>query len=173
LLLFHDHLLTLPTTNVIPPTPFKDGGSQTNTTTLTNTISTLLSSSSLQMDLEGYPSASHECFPEEHELVTHQEGLLVTGHRSAELNAALEAGFAAVERCFLELSASTTLPTSQLINLFLKSRGCTVNGTNYWNLYVNYFKEHVQMELAHIGREAPAGGGTPSRCHIITCCTGG
>ncbi|KAG1841743.1 uncharacterized protein F5891DRAFT_890057, partial [Suillus fuscotomentosus] len=82
------------------------------------------------------------------------------GRRSAELNAALEAGFAAVERCFLELSASTTLPTSQLINLFLKSRGRTVNGTNYWNLYANYFKEHVQTELARIGREAPAGGAT-------------
>ncbi|KAG1840034.1 hypothetical protein C8R48DRAFT_679693, partial [Suillus tomentosus] len=159
----HDHPLPLPTTNVIPPTPFKDGGSQTNTTTSTNTIGTLLSGSSSQMDLEGYPSASHERFPEEHEPVTHQEGLTVTGRRSAELNAALEAGFAAVERCFLELSASTTLPTSQLINLFLKSRGRTVNGTNYWNLYANYFKEHVQTELARIGREAPAGGGTPSR----------
>ncbi|KAG1863947.1 hypothetical protein C8R48DRAFT_561401, partial [Suillus tomentosus] len=77
------------------------------------------------------------------------------GRRSAELNAALEAGFAAVERCFLELSASTTLPTSQLINLFLKSRGCTVNGTNYWNLYANYFKEHVQTELARIAEKLP------------------
>lgn len=169
----HDHSLPLPTTNIIPPTPFKDGGSQTNTTTSTNTIGTLLSGSSSQMDLEGYPSASHERFPEEHEPVTHQEGLTVTGRRSAELNAALDIGFAAVERCFLELSASTTLPISQLINLFLKSRGRTVNGTNYWNLYANYFKEHVQTELARIGREAPAGGGMPSRCHIITCCAGG
>ncbi|KAG1836017.1 hypothetical protein DFJ58DRAFT_614517, partial [Suillus subalutaceus] len=88
------------------------------------------------------------------------EGLTVTGRRSAEVNAALDVGFAAVERCFLELATSTTLPTSQLINLFLKSRGRTVNGTNYWNLYANYFKEHMQIELARIGKEAQAGGAT-------------
>ncbi|KAG2739564.1 hypothetical protein P692DRAFT_20755375 [Suillus brevipes Sb2] len=55
----------------------------------------------------------------------------------------LDVGFAAVERQFLDLSASTTLPVSQLINLFLKSRKRTVNGTNYWNLYATYFKEHI------------------------------
>ncbi|KAG2120775.1 uncharacterized protein F5147DRAFT_766668 [Suillus discolor] len=37
-----------------------------------------------------------------------------------------------------------------------------MNGTNYWNLYANYFKEHMQTELVCIGREAPAGGGMPS-----------
>ncbi|KAG2744019.1 hypothetical protein P692DRAFT_20654448, partial [Suillus brevipes Sb2] len=79
--------------------------------------------------------------------------------------------FAAVERCFLELATSTTLPTSQLINLFLKSRGRTVNGTNYWNLYANYFKEHMQIELARIGKEAQAGGGTPSKYYFISCAT--
>ncbi|KAG1848051.1 hypothetical protein DFJ58DRAFT_612003, partial [Suillus subalutaceus] len=91
------------------------------------------------------------------------------GRRSAELNAALEVGFAAVERGFLDLSTSTTLPISQLINLFLKSRGRTVNGINYWNLYANYFKEHMQTELARIGREAPAGGGTPSATVRTQC----
>ncbi|KAG1843040.1 hypothetical protein F4604DRAFT_1689634 [Suillus subluteus] len=94
---------------------------------------------------------------------------MVTGRRSAELNAALDVGFAAVEQCFLNLSTSTTFPVSQLINLFLKSRGCTVNGTNYWNLYANYFKEHIQTELARIGREAPAGGGTPSATVRTQC----
>ncbi|KAG1861224.1 hypothetical protein F4604DRAFT_1684050 [Suillus subluteus] len=64
---------------------------------------------------------------------------------------------------------STTFPVSQLINLFLKSRGRTVNGTNYWNLYANYFKEHIQTELARIGREAPAGGGTPSATVRTQC----
>lgn len=138
-----DHAPPLPATNIIPPTPF-----QTNTSTSTNSI--------------GVATAFHQRFPEEHEPVTHQEGHTVTGRRSAELNTALDVGFAAVERCFLDLSTSTTLPVSQLINLFLKSRGRTVNGTNYWNLYANYFKEHIKTELARIGREAPAGGGTPS-----------
>ncbi|KAG1777168.1 hypothetical protein EV702DRAFT_1197489 [Suillus placidus] len=153
----------LPVTHIIPPTPFKDGGSQSNTKTSTNIIGASASASSLQMDMGAYPlTGSREHFPEEHEPVTHQEGLSVTRCRSAELNGTLDVGFAAVERQFLDLSASTTLPVSQLINLFLKSRGRTVNGTNYWNLYAAYFKEHIQTELARIGREVPPGGGTPS-----------
>ncbi|KAG0697545.1 hypothetical protein DFH29DRAFT_878605, partial [Suillus ampliporus] len=159
-----DHAPPLPATNIIPPMPCKDVGSQTNITTSTNTIRVSLSDSSSLMDLGDYPSAtaSHERFPEEHEPVTHQEGHLVTGRRSAELNAALDVGFAAVERCFLDLSGSTTFPISQLINKFLKSCGRNVNGTNYWNLYSSYFKEHMKMELSRIGREVQAGGGTPS-----------
>ncbi|KAG1897302.1 uncharacterized protein F5891DRAFT_1192000 [Suillus fuscotomentosus] len=145
-----DHAPPLPATNIIPPTPF-----QTNTSTSTNSI--------------GVVTTFHQRFPEEHEPVTHQEGNTVTGRRSAELNTALDVGFAAVERCFLDLSTSTTLPVSQLINLFLKSRGRTVNGTNYWNLYANYFKEHIKTELARIGREAPAGGGTPSATVHTQC----
>ncbi|KAG1881295.1 hypothetical protein F4604DRAFT_1922317 [Suillus subluteus] len=153
----------LPVTHVIPPTPFKDGGSQSNTKTSTNVIGASASGSSLQMDTGAYPlTGSCKHFPEEHEPVSHQEGLSVTGRRSAELNGTLDVGFAAVEHQFLDLSASTTLPVSQLINLFLKSRGRTVNGTNYWNLYATYFKEHIQTELARIGREVPPGGGTPS-----------
>ncbi|KAG1779251.1 hypothetical protein EV702DRAFT_1195228 [Suillus placidus] len=153
----------LPVTHIIPPTPFKDGGSQSNTKTSTNVIGASASASSLQMDMGAYPlTGSRECFPEEHEPVTHQEGLSVTGCRSAELNGTLDVGFAAVEHQFLDLSASTTLPVSQLINLFLKSRGRTENGTNYWNLYAAYFKEYIQTELARIGREVPPGGGTPS-----------
>ncbi|KAG1850116.1 hypothetical protein C8R48DRAFT_569297, partial [Suillus tomentosus] len=82
------------------------------------------------------------------------------GRRSTELNATLDTGFAEVERHFLNLSTSTTLPINQLINSFLKSRGCTVTSVNYWNLYANYFKDNVQQELARIGREAPEGGAT-------------
>ncbi|KAG2157709.1 uncharacterized protein EDB93DRAFT_1246765 [Suillus bovinus] len=157
----HDAVPPLPVTHIIPPMPFKDGGSQSNTTTSTNIIGASASGSSLQMDMGAYPSTgSCEHFPEEHELVTHQEGLSVTGRRSAELNGMLDAGFVVVERHFLNLSASTTLSVSQLINVFLKSCGRTVNGTNYWNLYTNYFKEHIQTELAHIGREVPPGGAT-------------
>ncbi|KAG1864822.1 hypothetical protein F4604DRAFT_1905288 [Suillus subluteus] len=164
-----DHAPPLPATNIIPPTPCKDDGSQANTAT--NTIGASLSNSSSLMDLGGYSSATapHERFPEEHELVTHQEGHSVTGRRSAELNAALDVGFAAVERCFLDLSGSSTLPVSQLINMFLKSCGRIVNGTNYWNLYASYFKEHIKMELARIGREVPAGGGTPSATMRTQC----
>jgi hypothetical protein len=163
----------LPVTQVIPPTPFKDGGSQSNATTSTNVIGASASGSRLQMDMGAYPmTGSRERFPEEHEPLTHQEGLSVTGRRSAELNEMLDVGLAAVERQFLDLSASTTLPVLQLINLFLKSRGRTVNGTNYWNLYATYFKEHSQAELARIGREVPPGGGTPSEYHITSCCAG-
>ncbi|KAG1810500.1 hypothetical protein EV424DRAFT_1349888 [Suillus variegatus] len=53
-------------------------------------------------------------------------------------------------------------PPLSLINLFLKSRGCTMNGTNYWNLYTNCFKEHMKTKLAYIGQEASARGGTPT-----------
>jgi hypothetical protein len=147
--LSQDHAPPVPATNIIPPTPF-----QTNAASSMNTI--------------GAGPSFHERFPEEREPVTRQEGHTITGRRSAELNAALDVGFAAVERGFLDLSTSTTLPISQLINLFLKSRGRTVNGINYWNLYANYFKEHMQTELARIGREAPAGGGTPSKYYITS-----
>ncbi|KAG2066092.1 hypothetical protein BDR04DRAFT_1121379 [Suillus decipiens] len=144
------HAPPIPAMNVIPPMPF-----QNNATSSINTV--------------GAGTVFHEHFPKEHELVTHQEGHTVTGRRSAELNAVLDVGFAAVECCFLDLSTSTTLPISQLINLFLKSHGHTMNGTNYWNLYANYFKEHMQMELACIGREAPAGGGMPSAIICTQC----
>lgn len=58
----HDHPPALLTTNFIPLMSFKGGDSQTNTTTSTNTISTLLSTSNCQIDLGGHPSTSHVCF---------------------------------------------------------------------------------------------------------------
>ncbi|KAG0700548.1 hypothetical protein DFH29DRAFT_760374, partial [Suillus ampliporus] len=91
------------------------------------------------------------------------------GHRSADMNAALDTGFADIERYFLKLSASTTLPMNQLINLYLKSRGRSVSGTNYWNLYANYFKDHIQEELGRIGKELPEGSGTPSATLRTRC----
>ncbi|KAG1821274.1 hypothetical protein DFJ58DRAFT_739232 [Suillus subalutaceus] len=122
--LSQDHAPPVPATNIIPPTPF-----QTNAASLMNTI--------------GASPSFHERFPEEREPVTRQEGHTITGRRSAELNAALDVGFAAVERGFLDLSMSTTLPISQLINLFLKSRGRTVND---WNLRA--LAERPQPEAA-------------------------
>ncbi|KAG2159671.1 uncharacterized protein EDB93DRAFT_1099174 [Suillus bovinus] len=148
----------------------KDGGSHNNTAALTNTscaplVSTRMSNP--QMDSGYYHSVtslmgSPQCFPEEDEPVVHEDGH-ITGQRSAEMNSALTARFAKVEQCFLDLSTSTTFPMIQLINLFMKSCGCTVNGTNYWSLYAHYFKEHVQMELTCIGQVAQAGSGTPSQ----------
>lgn len=164
-----DHVLPLPTTNIIPPTPLQHGASKTNNTNSMNTAATqalpiVTRDPSPRLDLGHYPSAavSNSRFPEENEPVTHNDGPTVTGRRSTELNATLDAGFAEVEHCFLNLSTSTTLPVNQLINSFLKSRGRTVVSTNYWNLYANYFKDNVRQELARIGRVAPEGGGTPS-----------
>ncbi|KAG1858748.1 hypothetical protein DFJ58DRAFT_840341 [Suillus subalutaceus] len=117
---------------------------------------------SLMLDAGYYntPMTSHNRFPEESEPITHQGEHVVTGRRSDDMNAALEVGFGDIECGFLELSTSTTLPMNQLINLFLKTRGRTVNGTNYWNLYANYFKDHGQQELARISKQVPDSGGT-------------
>ncbi|KAG2129944.1 hypothetical protein DEU56DRAFT_690070, partial [Suillus clintonianus] len=84
------------------------------------------------------------------------------GRRSAETNAALDAGFAVVDQALLELSRSTTMPMHQVINLFMKSRGRTASSINYWNLYSNYFKDKSKQELARLGRDLSAGGSTPS-----------
>ncbi|KAG1856838.1 hypothetical protein C8R48DRAFT_775782 [Suillus tomentosus] len=171
-----DHAPPLPTTNLIPPTPLQHGASKANSVISTNTTTTcalpaVMRDLSPQLDLAYYPSAavSNRRFPEENEPITHHDGPTVAGRRSTELNATLDTGFAEVERHFLNLSTSTTLPINQLINSFLKSRGCTVTSVNYWNLYANYFKDNVQQELARIGREAPEGGGTPSATMRTQC----
>ncbi|KAG1879477.1 hypothetical protein C8R48DRAFT_571805, partial [Suillus tomentosus] len=84
------------------------------------------------------------------------------GRRSAESNATLDAGFAAVEHTLLELSRSTAIPMHQVINLFMKSRGRNASSVNYWNLYSNYFKDKSQQELDRLHQDLPAGGRTPS-----------
>ncbi|KAG2053156.1 hypothetical protein BDR06DRAFT_842560, partial [Suillus hirtellus] len=68
------------------------------------------------------------------------------GRRSAESNATLDAGFAAVEHTLLKLSRSTAIPMHQVINLFMKSCGRNASSINYWNLYSNYFKDKSQQE---------------------------
>jgi len=72
------------------------------------------------------------------------------------------------------------MPVQQVINAFLKSRGRAVHNVNYWNVYANYFKDHMQQELARLKEEGAATGssklegkgkevpvdaqGTPSEC---------
>ncbi|KAG1861007.1 hypothetical protein C8R48DRAFT_774269 [Suillus tomentosus] len=161
-----DHAHPIPAMKIIPPTPLKDGDSNTDAASV-NTANAPPASTrdrSPTLDLGCYsPTATHRVrFPEENELVMQQEDHTITGRRSADLNSALDTGFADIERCFLELATSTTLPMNQLINLYLRSRGRAVNGTNYWNLYANYFKDHVREELGRIGKDILEGGGTPS-----------
>ncbi|KAG1724159.1 uncharacterized protein EDB91DRAFT_1255376 [Suillus paluster] len=165
-----DDARPIPATNIILPTPLKDGGSNTSATSA-STDNGPQRDPSLKLDTGYYPpAATHRVqFPEESKPITHQEDQVVTGRRSADMNAALDTGFVDIERYFLELSVSTTLPMNQLINLYLKSRGCSVSGTNYWNLYANYFKDHIQEELGRIGKEVPEGSGTPSATLRMRC----
>ncbi|KAG0695572.1 hypothetical protein DFH29DRAFT_1005338 [Suillus ampliporus] len=132
-----------PSTNVILPTPLKDlipGSSVPNLPS---------PRPSQQLDLSHYsPDTSvHERFPEE-SLTSHSKEPPVVGRRSAETNAALDAGFVVIDQALLELARSTTMPMHQVINLFMKSRGRTVSSINYWNLYSNYFKDKSKQELA-------------------------
>ncbi|KAG1854252.1 hypothetical protein F4604DRAFT_1515631, partial [Suillus subluteus] len=84
------------------------------------------------------------------------------GRRSAETNAALDAGFAAVDQTLLKLSRTTGMPMHQVINLFMKSRGRTASSINYWNLYSNYFKDNTKQELGRLGQNLAVGERTPS-----------
>ncbi|KAG1859751.1 hypothetical protein F4604DRAFT_1930477 [Suillus subluteus] len=118
-----------PSTNVIPPTPHAriptPGPSQ-------------------RLDLSHYSPAtiSSEWFPEEC-LTSHSEEPPVVGRRSAETNAALDAGFAAVDQTLLELSRTTGMPMHQ-------------------NLYSNYFKDNTKQELGRLGQNLAVGEHTPS-----------
>ncbi|KAG1882250.1 hypothetical protein F4604DRAFT_1678649 [Suillus subluteus] len=165
-----DHARPIPATNIIPPTPLQDGGGNTSAASA-STDNGPPRDPSPKLDIGYYPpAATHRVrFPEESEPITHGEDQAVTGRRSADMNTALDTGFADIERYFLELSASTTLPMHQLVNLYLKSRGRSVSGTNYWNLYANYFKDHMQEELGRIGKEVPEGSGTPSATLRTQC----
>ncbi|KAG1835772.1 hypothetical protein DFJ58DRAFT_847386 [Suillus subalutaceus] len=134
-----DHAHPIPATNIIPPTPLKDGGGKTPGASA-STDNALLASTrdpSPKLDLGHYsPATTYRVrFPEESEPRMHQEDQAVTGRRSADMNAALDTGF---------------------------SRGRSVNGTNYWNLYANYFKDHLQEELGRCEKEKSEGSGTPS-----------
>jgi hypothetical protein len=137
-----------PPLNLIPPTPLKDAASHSE-----NAFTQ--APSNQQLDLSYYPSdnPNQVRFPEESSIdhgtseSASQEPSL-TGRRSSETNLVLEEGFAVIERSFLDLSKSTTMPIQQLINLYLKSHGRAVHTVNYWNVYANYFKDHMQQEIA-------------------------
>lgn len=143
-----------PSTNIIPPMP------DTRIPT---------PGPSQRLDLSHYSPAtiSSEWFPEE-SLTSHSEELPVVSHRSAETNATLDAGFAAVDQALLELSRTTGMPMHQVINLFMKSRGRTASSINYWNLYSNYFKDNTKQELGRLGQNLMVGEHTPSRFYIWT-----
>ncbi|KAG1755307.1 hypothetical protein EDD22DRAFT_758660, partial [Suillus occidentalis] len=86
------------------------------------------------------------------------------GHRSAETNVTLDAGFAAVDQALLELSRTTEMPMHQVINLFMKSHGRTASSINYWNLYSNYFKDNTKQELGRLSQNLMVGECTP-KCY--------
>jgi hypothetical protein len=149
------------TTNVIPPTPLKDSGSNSSIT---------------QAD----PPHSHDRVPpgasdgiggggqDCEDVPTSTPGEpFVTGRKSADTQAILDAGFIDIEQSFLRLSKSTSMPLQQIINSFLKSRGRTTVNINFWNIYArSYFKDNMEEELARIGVVLPADGGSPSRLSV-------
>jgi hypothetical protein len=145
-----------PSTNIIPPTP--------NTRIPTP-------GPSQRLDLSHYSPAtiSSERFPEE-SLTSHSKEPPVVGRRSAETNATLDAGFAAVDQALLELSRTTGMPMHQVINLFMKSRGRTASTINYWNLYSNYFKDKAKQELTRLGQNLVVGERTPSKFYLWIHC---
>ncbi|KAG1843343.1 hypothetical protein DFJ58DRAFT_731632 [Suillus subalutaceus] len=156
-----------PSTNIIPPTPLKDMNDPS-----VPTAHTPSPGPSQQLDMSHYSpdSNNHERFPEE-SLTSCSEELPVVGRRSAETNAALDAGFAAINQNLLELSRSTAMPMNQVINLFMKSRGCTASSINYWNLYSNYFKDNSKQELTRLHQDLPVGARTPSATVRKDCYT--
>lgn len=157
----------LPSTNVIPPTPLKDMNDPS-----VPAAHTPSPGPSRQLDMSHYSpdSNNHERFPEE-SVTSRSEELPVVGRRSAETNAALDAGFVAIDQTLLELSRSTVMPMNQVINLFMKSRGRTASSINYWNLYSNYFKDNSKQELARLHQDLPVGARTPSKFSICIHCS--
>ncbi|KAG0699788.1 hypothetical protein DFH29DRAFT_1001722 [Suillus ampliporus] len=143
-----------PPLNLIPPTPLKDIDDMAPRGTLGGNTFTRVSSQ--QLDLSYYPSNAHarERFPEENPNLIDRESSLqeqsLTGRRSSETNDKLEEGFALIDCLFNDLSKSTMMPTNQVINTYLKSRGQEVHSINYWNIYANYFKEYKERELARL-----------------------
>lgn len=143
-----------PPLNLIPPTPLKDIDNTAPRGTLGG--NTFTRASSQQLDLSYYPSNAHarERFPEENPNLIDRESSSqeqsLTGRRSSETNDKLEEGFALIDCLFNDLSKSTMMPTNQVINTYLKSRGQEVHSINYWNVYANYFKEYKERELARL-----------------------
>ncbi|KAF9231160.1 hypothetical protein BU15DRAFT_30359, partial [Melanogaster broomeanus] len=74
-----------------------------------------------------------------------------SGRRSAEVNAILGAGFEKLEIILNDLATQTSIPTTQIIEGWHKSRGRVINGTNHWNLYSKYFTKHEGQERRRLG----------------------
>ncbi|KAG0692599.1 hypothetical protein DFH29DRAFT_882260 [Suillus ampliporus] len=81
-------------------------------------------------------------------------GAIVVGRRSEDTNAAMEKQFDLIDRVINELVVLTGIPTQQVLNLFLKSRGRINNGPNHWNIYRQYFKAHHLCKLQRAGKDA-------------------
>lgn len=89
----------------------------------------------------------------------------IAGRRSSGTNSALEEGCAALDAIVNDTAKTTNMPSYQVINLWMKSRGRVINSTNYWNLYAGYFKDRMRQELVRLGDSAPPQDGsmTPSK----------
>ncbi|KAG1789413.1 uncharacterized protein HD556DRAFT_1447028 [Suillus plorans] len=147
-----------PPLNLIPPTPLKAN----NNTALHGTQGSqaFTTASSQQLDLSYYPTnGTQGQFPEEDfDTIDHESGGLeqsLTGRRSSEANGKLEEGFTLLDHIFNDLTKSTMMPTNQVINTYLKSRGQEVHSVNYWNVYANYFKAYKERELARLNTGGP------------------
>jgi hypothetical protein len=77
---------------------------------------------------------------------------VVVGRRSEETNAIMEKQFEFIDGAINELVTLTGIPTPQVLNLFLKSRGRIQNTTNHWNIYGQYFKMYRLQELERAGK---------------------
>lgn len=132
--------LNIPATRVIPPTPVNPvmmGNLTMDTGVIPPPPANPVMMGNLAMDTQGGPS-----------------GAAVVGRRSEDANAAMEKQFDLIDCAINELVVSTGMPTQQVLNLFLKSRGRVNNGTNHWNIYGQYFKAHRLRELQRAGKDA-------------------
>ncbi|KAG0694724.1 hypothetical protein DFH29DRAFT_815014 [Suillus ampliporus] len=87
---------------------------------------------------------------------------VVKGRRQETANALLQKGFVELECIICNLSHDTSVPTHQVIALWHKSNGRSINNVNHWNVYSSYFKANPQQELKRLGNKAPEAPGMPS-----------
>ncbi|KAG2741708.1 hypothetical protein P692DRAFT_20880460 [Suillus brevipes Sb2] len=124
---FQDHARPITVTNIIPLRLLNDAGNNTSAASASTDIAPQ-NDNNPKLDIGCYPQNATQRvrFLEGSAPITHQEDEAVTGRRSADMDTALDTRFADIDRYFIELSVSTTLPINQLINLYLKSRGRSV-----------------------------------------------
>ncbi|KAG1901764.1 uncharacterized protein F5891DRAFT_1187230 [Suillus fuscotomentosus] len=148
----------VPRTHIIPPTPIKpaellapsaaSGSSQHAVTFSTSTAEESHIKSDFTMDNDGAP---------------------VGGRHSAETNSTLDEGFAVLDTIVINTAKNTNMPSYQVINLWMKSRGQAINSTNYWNLYAGYFKDRMRQELARLSEDAPPQDGSMTPSAGVRC----